>query len=485
MQHTEKLLRFVVQHHLARKDHYDFRLEWNGVLLSWAVPKGPSYNPADKRLAIQVEDHPLDYRNFEGTIPKGEYGGGTVMLWDEGNWNPAADADKGLKGGILKFNLNGKRLKGSWALVRFKNKDSNEENNWMLLKENDEYAKNSDGISQFTTSIRSGRTMREIENGKNKKIVKNPFRKVNVQLAKLVDFIPQNDEWLYELKYDGYRIVAFAENGKVRLATRNNLNFTTKFKTIAKTISDFACDRAMVLDGEMVIIDETGKTDFQALQNYMRNNENKDLTYVIFDILALDGTDLRNRPLIERKSILADLLKNAPQNLYYSQHIHGQGKESFDAACKVGLEGVIGKKTNSVYSGTRNADWIKLKCRKQQEFVIGGYTLSDKKTKGVSSLLLGYYENGKLIYCGRSGTGLTDFDEADLENKFKKIMLTKSPFANAQKVRSKEQIFWLTPLYIAEIQFAEWTEENLLRQASYKGLRKDKNPIEVKKEMPE
>ncbi|QEY35716.1 DNA ligase D [Caproiciproducens galactitolivorans] len=478
----EEQLKFVVQHHIARRDHFDFRLEWDGVLLSWAVPKGPSYNIRDKRLAVQVEDHPLEYRNFEGLIPKGEYGGGAVMLWDEGIWEPLSDVAEGLRTGSLKFVLKGRRLKGKWALIRMKAKAGEAEKNWLLLKEKDEYARVSDGISEFTTSVRTGRTMKEIEAGTEQKFTRNPFTQTDVQLAQLVDTAPEGDEWLYEVKYDGYRILAFLEGNRVRLMTRNGQNYTDRFPGIASSLLDWAAGRAMVLDGEMAITDTQGKTDFQALQNYMRQPMGKNLTYIIFDLLALDGEDLRGCRLIDRKETLEVLMENSPKELHYSQHIRGNGKENFLAACRADLEGIVGKKADSVYSGTRNGDWIKLKCDKRQEFVIGGYTLSDKKTSGISSLLLGVYEGEELVYAGRAGTGLSARSVTELEKHFKDLKRDASPFKHAPQAKNNERITWLDPQLVAEIKFAQWTQENLLRQASFKGLRTDKDPKKVRKE---
>ncbi len=480
-----ELLRFVVQHHIARNDHYDFRLEWNGTLLSWAVPKGPSYNAHHKRLAVRMEDHPLEYRNFEGTIPKGQYGGGVVMLWDEGYWVPYGNAEEGIKNGPLKFVLNGKRLKGKWVLIRLKSKEGENADNWLLLKEKDEYARNDDGIYEFNTSIKTGRTMAEIEAGEEEKKARNPFDKADAQLAKLVNTVPKGDNWLYEMKYDGYRITAFAQSGSVRLLTRNGSDYTKRFADIAQAVINLSSSRAMILDGEVICADETGKSDFQALQNYIKNPEHKSLTYVVFDLLALDGVDLRGRRLIERKEKLEALLKNAPENLYYSRHVEGGGKASFDAACKAGMEGIIGKKYDSVYSGRRNGDWIKIKCDKRQEFVIGGYTLSDKKTSGVSSLLLGVYEGEDLIYAGRAGTGFSESDMKELEGKFKSLIKQKPPFKIAPKPKSNEKIAWIEPKYAAEIKFKEWTKDNQLRQASFKGLRTDKNIKDIKREETE
>ncbi|WP_312059467.1 DNA ligase D [Anaerotignum sp.] len=482
---NEESLNFVVQHHMARRDHYDFRLEWAGVLLSWAVPKGPSYDTREKRLAVHVEDHPLDYRNFEGTIPKGEYGGGIVMLWDEGFWEPYGNVEEGLRKGELKFTLQGRRMKGKWALIRLKGKPGDTKDNWLLLKEKDEYAKPTDGTSEFITSIRTGRTMEEIGQGEMKKFTVNPFDQVDVQLAKLVNQVPIEDDWIYEMKYDGYRIVAFIEGNQVRLVTRNGNDYQKRFYDIASSLINWAGGRSMVLDGEMVITDASGKTDFQALQNYLKNGKSEKLTYIVFDLLALDGEDLRKHTVMQRKEILETLIKDAPSNLYYSRYIRGMGKESFAAACEAGMEGIVGKKVDSIYSGSRNGDWIKLKCEKRQEFVIGGYTRTDKKTRGVSALLLGVYEGESLIYAGRAGTGMSDKEMRELEEEFSHIRRPDSPFQSSPKPRTQEEVTWLEPLLIAEVKFAEWTKENLLRQASFQGIRTDKTPKEVKREKSE
>lgn len=478
-------LRFVVQHHMARRDHYDLRLEWEGVLLSWAVPKGPSYDKQDKRLAVQVEDHPLEYRNFEGTIPKGEYGGGVVMLWDEGIWEPFTNVEEGLQKGELKFLLKGRRLKGKWALVRWKAISSEGKNNWLLLKEKDEYVRDTDGISEFITSIRTGRTMAQIEGGEEYKLSKNPFQTAEVQLAKLVKTIPEGDDWLYELKYDGYRILAYVEGHIVRLITRNGKDYTKRFQEIALSLLELAAGKSMILDGEMAITDATGKTDFQALQHYVKNPKGQRLTYIVFDLLALEGEDLREKQLIERKSTLEVLMQSAPKNLYYSRYIRGNGKESFAVACELGMEGIVGKRADSTYSGTRNGDWIKIKCDKRQEFVIGGYTRSEKKSRGISSILLGIYEGDELVYAGRAGTGFTEAQMKELEKEFENIIRADSPFRLAPKPRTGETILWLSPEQVAEIKFAEWTKENLLRQASFKGIRTDKDPKDIKREKEE
>jgi len=468
-------LRFVVQHHSARADHYDLRLEWEGVLLSWAVPKGPSFDPRDKRLAIRVEDHPLEYRHFEGTIPKGEYGGGTVMLWDEGFWEPLSEVGEGLKRGSLKFILYGGRLKGKWALVMLKNKEGEDADNWLFFKEKDEYAREGGDLSAFDVSVRTGRTMSEIEKGEDKKLASNPVDHVEVQLARLESQIPEGDDWLYELKYDGYRIVAFVEGGGVRLVTRNGGDYTGRFREIASLLAEWASGRAMILDGEMVVVDENGRTDFQALQGYMKNPKSGRLTYIVFDLLALDGADLRSRPLTERKNTLEALMKDAPPNLCYSKHVTGNGAACFRAACELGMEGIVGKRAGSIYSGTRNGDWIKIKCDNRQELVIGGYTLSDKRAGGISSLLLGAYDGGELIYVGRAGTGFTERSMRELSAKFESIKRDSPPFKDAPLLKKNEQVTWLHPETVAEIRFAGLTSDNLLRQASFKGIRTDKD----------
>lgn len=507
-------LRFLIQHHKASRTHFDFRLEWNGVLLSWAVPKGPSFDTRDKRLAVMVEEHPVEYGNFEGNIPKDEYGGGVVMLWDEGFWESQVDIENGLNEGMLKFVLNGKRLKGKWALVRMNTKtgksgksgksgkqdraepsvkeDESEkpdkpEKNWLLIKEKDQFSQIPISISEFTTSIRTGRTMDEIMQDKFVLKIegKNPFDKAEVQLAKLVNKVPDGDNWVYELKYDGYRIIAYLEGGAVRLMTRNGQDYTKLFKPVADSLIGWGDRKTLVLDGEMVILDAYGKTDFQALQQYIKNPTNENLVYTIFDLLAISGSDLRNIPLIERKALLEILMRDAPDNLHYSSHASGNNKEIFHASCQANMEGIICKKADSIYSGTRNGDWLKIKCENSQEFVIGGFTLTKNKRSGVSAILVGVYDGANLLYVGRAGTGFSDKAEEELTEKFKNIVSKKSHFLNVPEQRNDETITWLEPELVAEIKFAEWTNQKLLRQASYKGLRTDKNPRQINMELAE
>lgn len=465
---------FVVQLHDATHLHYDFRLEYEGVLLSWAIPKGPSFNTQDKRLAVKVENHPIDYSDFEGIIPKGEYGGGTVMVWDKGVFVRKNDFKQGLKNGSLKFELFGERLKGNWTLVRLKN--NTRQDNWLLIKELDEYCKKSSGISKYNKSVKSGRTLLEIS---KKNIVKNPFDKVNVQLAKLTSKIPDGKKWLFEIKYDGYRIISFIENGKAIMRTRNNLDYSLKLSNLCTCLENFSGGRSMVLDGEVVVIDKDGRTNFQYLQNSIKERSYP-LSYIVFDILALDGKDLRNLTLIKRKKILKEIFSsNKNSNIVYSEGVEGNGEKCFEFAKENNLEGIMAKNLNSTYNGERNDDWLKIKCYHEQELVIGGFTRSAKKIAGFSSLLLGVYKNKKLEYIGRVGTGFNQSIMEDLLLRLNKLMTKKNPFCNRIETKVNESLFFVKPLLVAQVQYAEITEDYVLRQASFKGLRMDKKANEV------
>ncbi len=435
--------KFVIQYHVARAKHYDLRLEHNGVLLSWAVPKGLSINPKDKRLAVHVEDHPLDYIDFEGIIPKGNYGAGTVEIFDNGTYVPLEDFEKGLKKGHIKFFLNGTKLKGGYSLIKFK------DNNWFIIKTDDEFA--------------------GVEKKKSKKI---PFEKSSVQLATLTDKVPKGNEWLFEIKYDGYRIVSFVENGKVKMLSRNNVDYTKKFNNIAQHLKKIN-QSSFVVDGEVVVFDKNGKSDFGLLQESIKKDSSS-LYYCIFDLLSLNGKDLRNLPLIERKEKLERMLFKSENNLIYSNHVDN-GKETFDFAKKNNLEGIIAKKKNSAYTGKRTDDWLKIKCYARQEFVIAGYTTSNKNTV-LSALLLGYYKNKKLIYVGKVGTGFDEKERKDLVDTFQSSIAKDCFFSDKIKVNNA---VWLKPKFVAEIQFAELTKDNLLRQPSFVGLRSDKKAKDV------
>jgi len=413
-------LSFVIQKHEASRLHFDFRIEWDGVMLSWAVPKGPSYNPKDKRLAVEVEPHPLSYKDFEGNIPEEEYGGGTVMLFDEGYWEPQEEMEKSLKEGSIKMILHGERLKGKWALVRMKSKSSEKDKNWLLIKEKDDLVQDDDGMKEFKTSIRSGRTMEEIAQEKEYQESDNdklPFHEPKVQLAKLEEIVPEGDQWVYELKYDGYRISAVIEKGNVKLLSRNQKDYTQKFPVVVEALKKVADNRNMILDGEIVVLDKNGKTDFQKLQSYLKEPDGNNITYILFDLLALESEDYRERSLLERKEKLKDIMKDDVKYLHYSEHTSGNGEEVLKAACDAQMEGIICKRADSIYGGTRSGDWIKVKCDSRQEFVIGGYTSSDKRSNGVSSLLLGVYDGDELIYTGRAGTGFSQKQRKELEKK--------------------------------------------------------------------
>lgn len=435
--------KFVVQYHEARSKHYDFRLAHNGVLISWAIPKGISTNPKDKRLAVHVEDHPIDYANFEGIIPKGNYGAGTVEIFDKGKYVSLEDFNKGLKKGHIKIFLKGKKLNGAWSLVKFK------DNNWFMIKIEDEFA-----------------------NLKNKTNTKLPFKQTSAQLATLSSKIPTGKDWLFEIKYDGYRILSFVENKKVKMLTRNGNDYTKKLTNVVNSLKKLDYD-SFVLDGEIVCFDKNGKSDFGLLQNSLKNKKNN-LYYCVFDLLAFNGADLREVPLIERKQKLERLLFKAEKNLVYSSHTT-QGKQTFDFAKKNNLEGIVAKKKNSKYVGKRTEDWLKIKCYMRQEFVIVGYDTSEKNSI-LSALILGYYENKKLIYVGKVGTGFSDKDKKELVKTFNEVIVKKCPFEKEIKLKN---VVWLKPKFVAEIQFAELTNETLLRQASFIALREDKKASDV------
>ncbi len=436
--------KFVIQYHEARAKHYDFRLEHKGVLLSWAVPKGLSKNPNVKRLAVMVEDHPIDYMNFEGVIPKGNYGAGTVEIFDKGDFLPIEDVSKGLKKGHIKIVLNGEKLKGAWSLIKTKG------DQWLIIKIDDEYA-----------------TLKE-------KIKKTnlPFKACSVQLASMSKSIPKGKDWVFEIKYDGYRMLSFVEKGKVKILSRNGIDYSKKFEKICNALQKIDQD-SFVIDGEIVSFDKKGRSDFGLLQESIKH-KNHDLFYVIFDLLSLNGEDLRKKTLLERKEKLERLLFKADRSLIFSSHVD-KGKETFEFAKKNNLEGIIAKNINSIYSGTRNEDWLKIKCYYRQEFVIAGYTTTEKNEL-LSALLLGFYDKNKLIYVGKVGTGFSDRLSKELNSKFQKHIRKNCPFD--EKINEKN-VTWLTPFFVAEVQFAELTKEKLLRQASFIGLREDKKAKDV------
>ena len=484
---ARQMQRLVVQKHAATRLHYDFRLEWNGVLLSWAVTKGPSADPSQKRLAVRTEDHPLDYGNFEGTIPKGQYGGGTVMLWDTGSWIPQEDVEQGLKEGKLKFTLQGQRMKGGWTLVRMRAKPDEKRENWLLIKERDDYA--SDEADALTAradvSIKSGRKMQQIASDAP---VKEPpettherSRKrpdfVKPQLATLVDSPPEGDDWLHETKFDGYRCLAAIGKGGTRLYTRSGKDWSDRFHTLEGAFDPLPCDAALI-DGEVMAAQIDGSA-FSSLQQALK--QGKALVFFAFDLLRIDAEDLREAPQIERRERLARLLSGVAPNgpLRLSEHIVGNGPEVFASACKAGAEGIISKRIDAPYRSTRSKAWRKVKCTRRQEFVIVGYSPSDKAGRAFASLLLASHVDGALRYKGRVGTGFSKAAMGDLAHA---MTTRKTPSCRDVPQDIAAQAKWVRPDLVAELEFSEFTAEGYIRHGSFLGLREDKQASEVRVE---
>ncbi len=495
-QKRRKALRFLVQKHDARRLHYDFRLEWDGVLLSWAVTRGPSDDPGEKRLAVRTEDHPLSYADFEGTIPKGEYGGGTVMLWDQGTWTPETDPASGLTEGKLKLVLHGSRMRGGWALVRMRGTEKRE--NWLLIKERDDHATNDpDRLTEGElTSISTGRSMAEIAAGEKpvrrsptkttrKPALSKTLRKTkrpafrSVQLATLFAEAPEGNDWLHETKFDGYRALAALGEGGTRFYTRSGNDWTDRFGMLEPAFEKLACNAALI-DGEVMAAQIEGSA-FSALQAAL--SDGKPLVFYAFDLLSVDSQDITGISQIERRERLAALIADAdPEGaLRMSEHIVGNGPEVFRRACAAGAEGIISKRIDAPYRGKRTVAWRKIKCSRRQEFVIGGFSPSDKASRPFSSLLMGGYEEGKLRYRGRVGTG---FSEATLVKLAKAMTTTaKMPF-NAVPPQIAKDAVWVRPELVAEVAFPEFTAEGHIRHGSFLGLRDDKQAGAVSIEMP-
>jgi len=510
---------FMVQKHAATRLHFDLRLELDGVLKSWAVTRGPSPNPDDKRLAVRTEDHPLSYATFEGTIPKGEYGGGTVMLWDRGTWTPVPGKDprKTLAEGHLHFTLDGERMKGEWLLIRLKPRPGEKRENWLLRKIDDAYAGGSDDlVGRALTSVKSGRTMADIAAGapatslagkKGKafdtamvaadaasppptpssqpraasraKVGKLPaFR--DVQLATLVDHVPAGNAWLHEMKYDGYRCLLSIGGGKARIFTRSGLDWTDKFSQIADAALALGLPAALI-DGEIVKLDAKGNPDFSALQAALKD-ETQGFTLFAFDLLSLDGQDLAGLPNIARKEKLAALLGDAASPIVYADHVLGSGEQLFTAMCGAGQEGIVSKKADAPYRGARTKAWLKVKCTRRQEFVILGWLPSSAGGRSLRSLFLGTREKGELRYAGKVGTGFNAANSDDLIARLKAVA-RKTPAAEIPKAVARGG-HWVAPELVAEIAFAEFTAEGVVRHASFLGLRDDKEADAVTLEMP-
>ena len=466
---------FVVQKHDASRLHYDFRLELDGVLKSWAVPKGPSLDPKIKRLAVEVEDHPIDYATFEGTIPEGEYGAGEVIVWDRGEWEPVKDPHQGLKKGHLEFKLQGEKLNGGWSLIR--TRPSGKQQQWLLIKKSDNEAiKESkyDITKNRPDSVKTGSTL--TVDSKKKKLPEF----VDPQLATLADRPPEGDQWIHEIKFDGYRTLCRIQNKKVTCYTRTGLDWTTKYRSLVPELKKLAVKNAL-LDGEIVQLDDFGRSDFHLLQLALKNGKTNELVYYVFDLLELNGEDLRSLPQIQRKKKLEQIIKNKFQRVVYSDHWQGDGAQILEQSCKLDLEGVISKDKEQPYSSGRGTSWIKSKCTHGQEFVIGGYTDPKNHRTGLGALLLGAHREGELVYVGKVGTGFNQSELVSLIKQFKKIAAKQSPFN--EKIPEK-YVHWLKPKLVAEVQFRGWTADGLLRQGAYKGLRSDKKPEQITFEKP-
>lgn len=527
----KEALHFVIQKHAASHLHYDFRLEMEGVLKSWAVPKGPSTDPDVKRLAMMVEDHPYDYRTFEGIIPQGQYGGGTVIVWDEGTYVPAdfkAKTKKELEkhllhdlfSGKIKFVLKGKKLNGEFALIRAHGRG---ENGWLLMKLEDKYA-STDDITKKDKSVISKKTIDQVaatsDNiyGQKKAETKKPEVKKKVKettelpadiqqeseallkkgkkekmptgimpmLATLANEPFDNPDWKYEVKWDGYRALAYVEKGNVEISSRNNKSFTAKYYPITEAMKQWSIDA--VLDGEILVIKKDGKADFSALQNW-RSEADGDLVFYVFDLLYYNGINTMGLPLSERQAILKEILPANDDRIRLSQVFTASGLDFFAIAQKMGLEGIMAKKADSTYlPDARSKNWLKIKVNQRQEVVIGGFTKNEDSAKTFSSLLLGVYKNGKLQYVGKVGTGFTESTQKEMMEKSKPLITTKSPFASDPDVNKpsrfqpnppKAVATWLKPSLVCEVSFTEVTADGVFRHPSFKGMRTDKKAAEV------
>ncbi|HET7569932.1 MAG TPA: DNA ligase D [Gammaproteobacteria bacterium] len=482
---------YIIHKHDASRLHFDLRLEEDGVLRSWAVPKGPSLKVGERHLAVAVEDHPFEYKDFEGTIPEKEYGGGTVMLWDRGHWRAKKE-----KTGHIDFELNGDKLAGSWTLVQMQGKAGEGGKNWLLIKRRDrKQTRKPAPPGDDDVSVASGRTMEEIARGAKPKAHEEVAaeraaklkgarkaalpREPSLRLATLGKQAPDGDDWLHEIKFDGYRLLARLDHGKVRLLTRNAKNWSERFPALGKALAKLQVDSAL-LDGELVSLDAAGVSRFGALQEAISERRTDALVYFVFDLLYLDGYDLKKVILRDRKRLLAELLGSDPPALIrYTDHVAGNGPAFFEKACESGLEGIVSKRVDSPYSGGRSKQWRKTKCVKDAEFIVGGYTDPAGSRTGFGALLLGAYDDdGKLAYAGRVGTGFSDRQLAALHKTLKELEIGKRPFREA--VPDSAGVHWVRPTLVVDVTFTERTRDGRLRHPSFRGLREDRNGDEIR-----
>jgi bifunctional non-homologous end joining protein LigD len=504
--------RFVVQKHDARRLHFDLRLELNGVLLSWAIPNGPSLVVAQKRLAVRTEDHPLKYLDFEGAIPKGEYGGGTMIVWDRGTWTPVHDPVKSIAKGHLEFVLFGERLRGRWHLVRLKARAKEKTEQWLLIKAEDEFARAASEPEVAKVEIASLLSGRSNDDLNKADAVRDDHRKrsaivaargiqlpdipkipgarkallrlfVEPALASATEKPPHGEQWRHEIKFDGYRVQARIDADEIRLLTRNGLDWTPRFASIAKALGRLALGSA-ILDGELIVEDSAGISSFNDLVSDLRTGRLDRLRYYVFDLLYLNGVDLRGASLANRKGLLAAVLESAPDadGIFLSEHFSIDGAKFFEHVSGLGLEGMISKRSDAPYRSGRSADWVKTRCILSQEFVVVGYVPSTTSRRMIGSLALGYFENNRLVLAGRVGTGFSQEEAAALFSALDPIKLEKSPLDRKPWPEAEKNVRWVEPRLIAQVQFHGWSGDDMLRHASFRGLRDDKDPSEIVRE---